>query len=219
MRSVLAILTAGFLSIGSLAWAQMPCPGFSICPGIGIMGGLFGGGGGGGGVAPVATTAGPLIGQLLLQRQFYTLSPEQVKQLEALQSETQRESQRGATEIQRVEWELDALLLANPIDVAKVEEKIKALESLRSGEALSLARALAKAKGLLTPEQLRKVPQTQAVGPIGGGPVGPTSFGFGPMMGLSLMGGGFGGGFGGQFAGGPVGPVSTGFLFVPCSGF
>lgn len=206
MRTVLAILTTGFLLIGSLAWAQMPCPGLSICPGIGIMGGLFGGGAGGaaGGLGPAATTTGPLIGQLLLQRQFYNLSPEQVKQLEALQSETQKEAQRGATEIQRVERELDALLLANPIDTAKVEDKIKALESLRSDELLSLSRALAKAKGLLTPEQLRKVPQAQAVGPVGGGPVG--GFPFGPMMGLALMGGGFGGGFGGQFAGGPVGP-------------
>lgn len=40
MRTVVAILTAGFLLIGSLAWAQMPCPGFSI------MGGIFGGGAG-----------------------------------------------------------------------------------------------------------------------------------------------------------------------------
>ena len=201
MRTVVAILTAGFLLIGSLAWAQMPCPGFSM------MGAMFGGGGGGGGggVAPAATTPGPLIGQLLLERQFYNLTPEQVKQLEALQSETQREAQRRATEIQKVERELDALLLANPIDTAKVEDKIKALESLRSDELLSLSRALAKAKGLLTPEQLRKVPQTQAVGPIGAGPTGGLPFGFGPMMGLAMMGGGFGGGFGGQFAGGPVG--------------
>lgn len=200
MRTVVAILTAGFLLIGSPAWAQMPCPGFSM------MGALFGGGGGGGGggVAPAATTTGPLISQLLVERQFYNLSPEQVKQLETLQSETQREAQRGATETQKVERELDALLLANPIDTAKVEEKIKALESLRTSEALSLARALAKAKGLLTPEQLRKVPQAQAVGAVGAGQVG--GFPFGPMMGLALMGGGFGGGFGGQFAGGPVGP-------------
>lgn len=205
MRTVLAILTTGFLLIGSLAWAQMPCPGFSI------MQGLFGGGGGGGAggvAAPAATTTGPLIGQLLLQRQFYNLSPEQVKILEALQSETQKEAQRRATEIQKVERELDALLLASPIDTAKVEEKIKALESLRADELLSLSRALAKAKGLLTPEQLRQVSQAQAVGPVGGGPVG--GFAFGPMMGLSLMGGGFGGGFGGQFAGGPVGPGAAG---------
>ena len=81
MRTLVAILTIGLVLGGSLAWAQlpgigttgwgaqgpgisgMPCPGISICQGIGMMGAMFGGGLFRGGAAgPVGPGAGAPFG-------------------------------------------------------------------------------------------------------------------------------------------------------------
>lgn len=90
MRTLVAILTIGLLLGGSLAWAEisgigavappvgtpgwgaqgpgisgMPCPGISICPGMGMMGAMFGGGLFRGGAAgPVGPGAAAPIGGL-----------------------------------------------------------------------------------------------------------------------------------------------------------
>lgn len=117
-------------------------------------------------------TVPPLIGQLLQQQQPYNLSLEQVKQIQTLQTDAQKAGLRNTTEVRIAELDLDALLREDSIDLAQVEDKIKALESLRSSGRSSYARTLVRAKALLTPEQLQKMQggQTTAM-EHGGSPV------------------------------------------------
>jgi Spy/CpxP family protein refolding chaperone len=119
-----------------------------------------------------APTVLTLIGQLLQQQQPYKLSPDQVKQLQTLQTEAQKAGLRNTAEVRIAELDLDALLREDPIDLAKVEDTIKALESLRSSGRSSYARTLVRAKALLTPEQVKKVQEGQTTAmDHGGSPV------------------------------------------------
>lgn len=120
----------------------------------GMMGGMMMGGG------PEAER--PWISLALQNRDQLGLTADQVAQLEALRGEFQKEAIRRQADIRVAETELAELLRADPVDLTKVEAKLRQIETLRADLRLSRIRALEKGKALLTPEQWKKL---MAAGP------------------------------------------------------
>ena len=120
-----------------------------------------------------------LISRLLQQREQLGLSPEQVKQLQALANEARKALIRHEAEGQIAEMDLEALMQADPVALTQVEEAVKSLESQRTATRLASLNAVAKAKALLTPEQRQKWPTQTAA----------TSQAMPGMMGCPMMSG------------------------------
>lgn len=95
----------------------------------------------------------PFIQQLLQQRKPLDLTPEQVQQLQALVNETRKTLIRDKAEIQVAELDLQALMQAEPVDMAQVQEIVQRQESQRVKIRLARLNAIASAKEILTPEQ------------------------------------------------------------------
>lgn len=99
----------------------------------------------------------PLISFMLRHREELQLSDEQVKALEALRSDFQKEAVRRSAEIRVAELELQELLREDPVDLGKVEAKVRQIEALRAEHRLSRIKTIERGKALLTPEQRRKL--------------------------------------------------------------
>jgi len=99
----------------------------------------------------------PWISLALQNRQQLGLSADQAKTLEAIRSEFQKEATRRSAEIQIAELELSEFLRAEPVDLAKVEAKLRQIEVVRMDLRLSRIKVLEKGKALLTPEQRKKL--------------------------------------------------------------
>ena len=99
----------------------------------------------------------PLITLMLWHARDLSLTPEQVRALEALRGEFQRTADLQTTELQRLEVELQGLLSREQIDLAQVEARIRKTEALRTDLRLGRIKAIEKAKATLTPEQWRKL--------------------------------------------------------------
>ncbi|MGH8058914.1 MAG: Spy/CpxP family protein refolding chaperone, partial [Candidatus Entotheonellia bacterium] len=206
-----AMMGGGFGGFGTVG----PTGGFGGGGGLGPLGG---GPWGAWGPTPGATT--PLetgvTGHLLQQSQNYRLSPDQMRQLQDIQNVAQTTAIGVAAAIQAGEQELNTLMRAVPVDLVRVEAKIKEIEGLRAQQRLTHANALAQAYSALTPEQGAQLNRNLtagslipwAIGPSAGalvpqGPwgIGPGAFApqgpWGGSPGPLLPRGGFGGGGGG----------------------
>jgi len=86
-----------------------------------------------------------------------SLTPEQVRGLEALRSDFQRTADLQTAEIQRLELELQRVLSREQIDLTQAETRIRRIESLRTELRLGRIRTVEKGKATLTPEQWRKL--------------------------------------------------------------
>jgi Spy/CpxP family protein refolding chaperone len=148
------------------------------------------------------------------------LSDEQTKQLTQILFQATKTSIKQRADIRVAELELRELLEADPVDMAQVEAKLKAIEGLRTALRLALIKTHEQAKGLLTPEQRQKLEDlhdrlhgTMSPGMMGmmemmgeGGAGGMGMMGQGGMggmggmgmMGPQMMRGMMGGGMGGQ---------------------
>jgi Spy/CpxP family protein refolding chaperone len=98
----------------------------------------------------------PAISQMLSYKEQLGLSPEQVKKLEQLRDNFQRQSIRNEADTRIVELDIAALLDSPTVDVAKVEAKIREAEKLRADLRIARIRALEQAKAVLTAEQRKK---------------------------------------------------------------
>ncbi len=85
------------------------------------------------------------------------LSDEQAKQLKQIFSQATKAGIKQRADIRIAELELRELLETDPVDMAQVEGKLKAIEGLRTALRLSLIKAHEQAKGVLTPEQRQKL--------------------------------------------------------------
>jgi hypothetical protein len=99
----------------------------------------------------------PLISTMLRHREKLGLSPDQVKNLEQLRDNFQKESIRKEADLRVAEMDLNSLLEAQPVDMAKVEAKIREMERLRADLRLGRIRTIEKGKDQLTADQRKKL--------------------------------------------------------------
>ena len=99
----------------------------------------------------------PVISQILNNREVLGLSADQVRKLEQLRDGFQRQSIRNDADLRIVEIDIAVLLENDPVDLAKLEAKIREGEKLRTDLRMARIRAIEQAKGLLNTEQKKKL--------------------------------------------------------------
>ena len=99
----------------------------------------------------------PLISIILQNREKLGLSNDQVKKLEQLRTDFQKESIRRDADLRVAEMDLAGLLDAPPVDMAKVEAKVREIERLRADIRLARIRTIEKGKEQLTADQRKKL--------------------------------------------------------------
>ncbi len=99
----------------------------------------------------------PWITIMLDRRQELGLSAEQVGKLFDLRDGFQRVAREKSQELAKAEEELGVLLGPQPVDLAAVEARLKAIEARRTDLRLSRLKTIEEAKRLLTPEQQKKL--------------------------------------------------------------
>jgi Spy/CpxP family protein refolding chaperone len=93
---------------------------------------------------------------MLTYKEFLGLSAEQVKKLEQLRDNFQRQSIRNDADVRIIELDIAALLDSPTVEVAKVEAKIREAEKLRADLRVARVRVIEQAKAVLTTEQRKK---------------------------------------------------------------
>jgi len=106
----------------------------------------------------------PVISELLSNKEYLQLTAEQVRKLEQLRDNFQRQSIRVDADLKIIEMDIAALLENEPVEVAKVEQKIREGEKLRADIRIGRIRVIEQAKALLNAEQKKKAQElsTQA---------------------------------------------------------
>jgi hypothetical protein len=99
----------------------------------------------------------PLITIILNNRERLGLSADQMRKLEQLRDGFQRQSIRNDSELRIVELDISGLLDNEPVEMAKLESKVREAEKLRADLRLARIRAIEQAKALLTAEQRKKL--------------------------------------------------------------
>ena len=104
----------------------------------------------------------PLISIMLDHRQELGLTAAQTQQLERIRTDFQREAIKLDADQRVAQMDLATLLRADPVDMSKVEAKVREIERLRADLRLGRIRAVEQGKALLTAEQRTKL---QALAP------------------------------------------------------
>ncbi|HXV79557.1 MAG TPA: periplasmic heavy metal sensor [Candidatus Binatia bacterium] len=104
----------------------------------------------------------PLISFMLRNREKLELSAAQVKNLEQLRNDFEKESIRKDADLRVAEMDLSNLLGAAKIDMAKAEAKIREIERLRGDLRIARVRTIQKGKELLTADQRKKLQELLA---------------------------------------------------------
>ena len=99
----------------------------------------------------------PVISQILNNKEALGLSADQVRKLEQLRDGFQRQSIRNDADLRIVELDIVALLENDPVDMARLEARVRDGEKLRSDLRLARIRAIEQARGLLNMEQKKKL--------------------------------------------------------------
>jgi Spy/CpxP family protein refolding chaperone len=99
----------------------------------------------------------PIISLLLRNREKVGLSDDQVKKLEELRADFEKESIKNDADVRVAEIDLTNLLQAQSVDLEKAEAKIRDIERLRGDLRIARIRAIEKGKALLTAEQRKKL--------------------------------------------------------------
>lgn len=85
------------------------------------------------------------------------LTQEQVGKLESLRSTYQEKASKNIKELRNLEVELDKFLTQEPLDLSRIEGKIKGIEALRSEMMLSRIKTIEEGKATLTLDQRKKL--------------------------------------------------------------
>jgi Spy/CpxP family protein refolding chaperone len=99
----------------------------------------------------------PPVSMIIRNREKLGLSSEQVRNLERLRNDLERESIRKEADIRVAKMELNDLLAAQPVDMTKVEAKVREIERLRADLRFARIRTVAKGKEQLSAEQRKKL--------------------------------------------------------------
>jgi hypothetical protein len=110
----------------------------------------------------------PLIAFILRNREKLDLSATQVKNLEQLRNDFQKESIRKDADLRVAEMDLNGLLGADKLDMAKVEAKVREIERLRTDLRIARIRTIQKGKEVLTADQRKKLQELLAEQQIAG---------------------------------------------------
>jgi Spy/CpxP family protein refolding chaperone len=98
----------------------------------------------------------PAISQMLNNKDYLGLSPEQVKKLEQLRDSFERQKIRNDADARIVELDIASLLDSPTVDLPKVEAKIREAEKLRADLRIARIKIIEQAKAVLNPEQRKK---------------------------------------------------------------
>jgi hypothetical protein len=99
----------------------------------------------------------PLISIMLSHRQELGLSPAQVQELERLRADFQRQAIKHDADLRVAEMDLTALLKAEPVEMAKVEAKVREIERARGDLRIARIRVIEQGRAQLNPEQRAKL--------------------------------------------------------------
>jgi Spy/CpxP family protein refolding chaperone len=99
----------------------------------------------------------PVISIMLSQRQALGLTTAQVTELERLRADFTREAIKRDAEVRVAEVDVAMLLRGDPVDLAKVEAKVREIERARADLRMARIRAIEQAKAQLTSEQRAKL--------------------------------------------------------------
>lgn len=99
----------------------------------------------------------PLISMMLGRREELGLSSEQVRSLERLRTDFERDAVKTQGDLRVAELDLGEILKADSVDVKQAEAKVREIERLRADLRVGRIRAIEQAKAVLTQEQREKV--------------------------------------------------------------
>jgi hypothetical protein len=99
----------------------------------------------------------PLISLMLRNREKLGLSDDQVRRMEQLRTDFEKESIRKEADLRVAEMDLEALLDAPSVEMGKAEAKVREIEKTRADLRIARIRTIEKAKELLTPDQRKKL--------------------------------------------------------------
>jgi Spy/CpxP family protein refolding chaperone len=105
---------------------------------------------------------GPSISKIIRNREKLDLSSDQVKNLERLRKDFEKQSIRKEADIRVAKLDLQTLLDAQPVDMTKVEAKVREIERLRADLRFARIRTFQKAKEHLNLEQSQKLDELLA---------------------------------------------------------
>jgi Spy/CpxP family protein refolding chaperone len=122
----------------------------------------------------------PLVTIMLDHRAELGLTPAQVQELERIRSDFQKDAIRLDADQRVAEMDVAGLLRADPVDMNRVEAKIRESERLRADLRLGRVRAIERGKAQLTAEQRAKLAtmlgEPPAARPRAGSPPTPQRF-------------------------------------------
>ena len=99
----------------------------------------------------------PIISIMLSHRQDLGLTAAQVKELERLKADFTREAIKRDADLRVAEMDIATLLKSDPVDLNKVEAKIRESERTRADLRIARIRAIEQAKAQLTEDQRAKL--------------------------------------------------------------
>ncbi len=99
----------------------------------------------------------PVISQMLNNKEALGLSADQVRRLEQLRDNFQRLTIRNEADLRILELDIGAMLDSEPVDMAKLETKLREEEKLRADLRIARIRAIEQGKALLNGEQKKKL--------------------------------------------------------------
>lgn len=99
----------------------------------------------------------PVISQMLNNKEALGLSADQVRRLEQQRDNFQRLTIRNEADSRIIELDIAALLDSEPVEMAKLEAKMREEEKLRTDLRIARIRAIEQGKALLNGEQKKKL--------------------------------------------------------------
>lgn len=99
----------------------------------------------------------PLISIILSHRAELDLSPAQVEALERLRAEFRKDAIRADADLKIADTDLATLLAADPVDLGRVEAKVREIEKRRADVRLARIRTIEEGRAQLTADQREKL--------------------------------------------------------------
>ena len=99
----------------------------------------------------------PVISQMLNNKEALGLSADQVRRLEQQRDNFQRLTIRNEADLRILELDIATLLDSEPVEMAKLEAKMREEEKLRADLRIARIRAIEQGKALLNAEQKKKL--------------------------------------------------------------
>jgi len=99
----------------------------------------------------------PLVTYMLDHRSDLALTPTQVEELERIRGDFQKEAIKLDADQRVAEMDVASFLRTDPVDIGRVEAKIREAERLKADFRVGRVRAIERAKAQLTPEQRAKL--------------------------------------------------------------